>query len=91
MDTLKQIESNTTNLSTLVLLIQDSNEQQEEIINIITELLSISKDRDESSAESKYRKTMKRISEYAGDIKAINILYGFANTLYPILKANNIL
>lgn len=91
LNLLKNIEVNTANLGTLVDLINNSNEKQDEIIQIITELLEIAKETNKNEAESKYRQVMNRIGQIADDADALVKLYGFGQLIGTILKSKGIL
>lgn len=88
---LKSIEVNTANLGTLVDLISTSNEKQDEIIKIITELLELAKETDKNKAVSKYKQIMGRIGDIANNADALVKLYGFGQLIGIILKTKGIL
>ncbi|WP_089608999.1 hypothetical protein [Dehalobacterium formicoaceticum] len=64
---LRAIEQNTTNLYTLVDLISKSNEQQDVLIEIIAEVLTIAKAKNQAEAKSVYTKVMGRIKKTIKD------------------------
>ncbi len=86
IDTLKQIQNNTANLTTIVTLINKSNENQDELIEVITELLSIAKETNKKEAESKYRQILNKISKFNGDIKTIQTLTTLANAIITAIN-----
>lgn len=86
LDTLKNIESNTANLTTIVNLIHNNNEKQNEIVEIITELLNLAKENNKAETESKFRKIMNKITTFTEDIETIVTLMSFAMTVYNVLK-----
>ena len=88
---LKNIEINTANLSTLVDLISSSNDRQDEIISIITELLSVAKETDKEKALSKYRRIMNKINEFSGDADLLIKLSSWGTLMGSILQSNGIL
>ena len=90
LETLCNIEKNTSNLNTVVELIKDSNENQEEIINIITELLMLSKETNQEEARSKFKKIMNKITNIKDSADTINQLVTLGSTIYAVLKANGI-
>ena len=83
---LSAIEQNTANLYTLVDLISKSNEQQEELIEIITEVLSIAKAKTKEEAESKFRKVMNRITKTVEDVDALGKIATFATTVWILAQ-----
>mgnify|MGYP004501721307 CR=1 FL=1 len=83
-------EKNTSNLNTVIELIKDSNENQEEIINIITELLMLSKEINKEEARSKYKKIMNKITNIKDSADTINQLVTLGGTIYAVLKAYGI-
>jgi hypothetical protein len=91
LGTLKNIEENTGNLNIIIDLIMSNNEKQEEIFEIIMEFLSIAKEKDEDVAKGKYKKVMKDIAGFTGDIETMSKLYGFGTVLYNVLNTKGIL
>lgn len=84
LDILRNIEKNTAGLTEIISLIQESNENQQEVYSIITELLALAKESDGKELESKYRKVMKRISEFSGDVLTMQNLMNVGLTIYNI-------
>ena len=60
---LESINQNTANLYTIVELINKSSEQQDEIVSLLVEILSISKAQTKKEASNWYRKSMDRINK----------------------------
>lgn len=56
LEMLQSINENTANLSMLVELINQSNDKQDELIEIMAEILAIAKAKNEEEAESKLKK-----------------------------------
>lgn len=83
---LHAIELNTANLSTLVDLISRSNEQQDEIISIITEALTIAKAKSKSEAQSTYTKVMGRITQIVKDAETLAKIAAFATTVWQLAQ-----
>ena len=88
---LRQIELNTANLSEIVSLLHSSNENQNQIFDIVVEMLSIAKEKDQQAAQSKYRKVMEKIGQVATNAENLTKLYGLGTTIYGVLHANGIL
>ena len=83
---LQAIEQNTANLSTIVELINKNNEQQDELITIISEILSIAKSKTEKEADSNFRRIMDKITQTINDGETLAKLAGFATTVYNLAK-----
>jgi hypothetical protein len=79
---LNTIATNTANLSTIAELIHKNNKNQDEIIQLLTECLSLSKAETREEADSKYRQLMNRITQTVQDIETIQTITGFLNTVY---------
>lgn len=86
LNTLRQIEENTANLTTIIKLIEDNNEIQGETYEIITELLALAMEKDKKVVEIKYRSIMNKIAEFTEDVETITKLSGFAIAIYNILS-----
>jgi hypothetical protein len=86
LDTLIGIKQNTDQLGEMTALLQASNEKQEEIFGLIVNILEINKAKDLIEAETKYRKVMSKIGTFTGDVKAIQSLGVFANSVFEAYK-----
>ena len=84
--TLHAIESNTANLYTLVELISKSNEQQDELIEIIAEILSIAKAKSKKESEVTFTKVMSKITQTVKDAETIVKLTGYATAVYQMAQ-----
>ena len=83
---LRAIESNTANLYVILELISRSTEQQDELIEIFAEVLSIAKAKDKKEAESIYRKVMGKISQTVNDAETLAKVAGYATVVYELAK-----
>ena len=83
---LNAIEQNTANLYTLVDMISKSNEQQDELIAMVADILTIAKAKDAKEAESAYRKIMNKISQTVKDGETLAKLVRFATSVYGMIK-----
>lgn len=88
LNLLKLIESNTANLAMLVDLISKNNENQDEIIGILSEVLEIAKAKNKEEADNLYRKIMKKATTFTKDVEAIQKLTVFAGTVYKLVLNN---
>ncbi|NFM11392.1 hypothetical protein FDC26_14195 [Clostridium botulinum] len=91
LNTLINIERNTDNISNLVELIRNSNDKQDQIIDIINELLLLSKETNRDIAVSKYQKVMNKINGFANNVDSYNKLMTFGTTIYTLLHSNGII
>jgi len=83
---LHAIEQNTANLYALVDLISKSNEQQDELIAIIADILTIAKAKDKKEAESIYKNVMGKITQTVKDGETLAKLVGWATAVYELAK-----
>jgi Fic family protein len=84
---LHAIEQNTANLYTLVDLISKSNEQQDELISIIAEVLTIAKAKSKDEAKSVYTKVMSRITQTIKDAETLAKIAGYATTVWQLAQS----
>lgn len=85
LEMLKSINQNTANLYTLVDLISKSNEQQDEVIEIVSEILAIAKAKEKKEAESLLKKAMTKINDSVETADSIVKLVGWATTIYNMV------
>ncbi len=85
LEMLKSINQNTANLYTLVDLISKSNEQQDEVIEIVSEILAIAKAKEKKEAESLLKKAMTKINDSVKTADSIVKLVGWATTIYNMV------
>ena len=83
---LRAIEQNTANLYTLVDLISKSNEQQDELIEIIAEVLTIAKAKNQAEAKSVYTKVMVRITQTIKDAETLAKIAGYATAVWNLAQ-----
>lgn len=85
LEILKSINQNTANLYTLVDLISKSNEQQDEIIEITSEILTIAKAKEKKEAESFFKKVITRINSSVATADSVIKLISWATIFYRIV------
>ena len=85
LEILKSINQNTANLYTLVDLISKSNEQQDEVIGIVSEILSIAKAKEKKEAESLFKKVTSKINNSVETADSVIKLFGWATTIYNMV------
>ena len=87
---LESIKENTANLSMLVEMINQSNDKQDELLEIMTEILAIAKEKEKKEAESKLKMVMNKITNTFDNADAIIKLLNWAmlvyNTVTPMLQ-----
>lgn len=82
---LKSIEENTANLSSIVDLINHSNENQDQIIEIFTDILSIAKAKNKEEADGLFKNVSEKITSTTDTVDAAIKLWGWATTVYKIV------
>lgn len=85
LEVLKSIEENTANLSSIVDLINHSNENQDQIIEIFTDILSIAKAKNKEEADGLFKNVSEKITSTTDTVDAIIKLTGWATTVYKIV------
>lgn len=84
LETLKSIESNTVGLNEIVPLIAINVEKQDELLDFLREVLSISASKSQEEAETKWRKLLNRANSLTKDVETIQKLIGFANVVFQM-------
>ena len=87
LEMLRSINQNTANLYTLVDLISKSNEQQDIVIEIISDILAIAKAKEKKEAESLLKKAMKKINDSVELADSMIKLVGWATTIYNMVTS----
>ena len=85
LEMLKSINQNTANLYTLVDLISKSNENQDEMLELIYEILTIAKAKEKKEAESIFKKIITKINDTVGTADSVIKLIGWATALYNMV------
>ena len=85
LEMLKSINQNTANLYTLVDLISKSNDKQDEMLEIISEILAIAKAKDKKEAESFLKKAMTKINGSVETADSLVKLVGWATAIYNMV------
>jgi flagellar motor component MotA len=87
LNALQGIEKNTAFLSEVTLLLQKNNEKQDELFQLLVEIMEIMKSKTIEETESKYRKVMRKIGEFTGDIGTIQTLYGIGQAVFNAFQS----
>jgi len=85
-EVLQAIEKNTANLQVIVDLIHTSNENQDEIIVLLSEIQSMAKAKDKDEAGTMYKRVMGKISDVVKDAETLQKVTAFAGTIYTIVQ-----
>ena len=85
LEVLQSINENTANLYTMVELINQNNEKQDELIALMTEILSLAKAKNKSEADSLFKKIMGKINDTADSVETIIKIVGWATTVYNMV------
>lgn len=88
LEILESINKNTANLYSIIELIKDSNEKQDEMIGLITEILTLAKAKDKKEADSLYKKIFSKINTEVKNVDAIIKLTGWASSVYQLIISN---
>lgn len=89
LQTLKNIEANTTGLNEIVSLLSGSVEKQDEILEFLKDSLAIGASENREEAESKLRKMMNKATTLSTDIETIQKLSSFATTVFNMFTKIN--
>ena len=85
LEVLQSINENTANLYTMVELINQNNEKQDELIALMTEILSLAKAKNKSEADSLFKKIMGKINDTADSAETMIKIVGWATTVYNMV------
>ena len=86
VELLKDIRENTATLHALVELINKSNENQDQIISVITNIFEIAKAKSKEEAEINFKKAMEIINASVNSAESIGKLAGWAIAIFNIVK-----
>ena len=85
LDVLQSINENTANLYTMVELISRSNDKQDELISLMTEVLSLAKAKSKEEADTLFKKIMSKINDTADSVESMIKIVGWATTVYNMV------
>lgn len=86
IELLRGIHANTTSMSNMIEFIQGSENRQEEILTIISEILLIGTAKSNNEATSMYRKVMDKINQTVEDAESFETLQNLANEAWMTTK-----
>jgi hypothetical protein len=84
---LQGIEKNTALLTEMTLLLQKSNEKQDEIFQIMIEILAIMKSSSVEEADSKFKSIMKKVNDLNTSVSTMQSLVSMATTVHNAYQA----
>ncbi|WP_342537946.1 hypothetical protein MKY15_15655 [Sporosarcina sp. FSL K6-1540] len=82
VNALQGIEKNTALLTEMTILLQKSNDKQDEMFQLMIEILGIMKSSNEEEAESKFTTVMKKITTFTENASTMQSLISMAQTVY---------
>lgn len=82
LELLRDIKTSLEGLDDVVYLLSRSVSQQEETLELLTEVFSIGTSPDEETAQSRYQKVKDKIHEVVDDAEAVKTLVGLAKYIY---------
>lgn len=85
LEVLQSINENTANLYIMVELISKSNDKQDELISLMTEVLSLAKAKSKEEADTLFKKIMSKINDTADSVDSIIKIVGWATTVYNMV------
>lgn len=85
LEVLQSINENTANLYTMIELISKSNDKQDELISLMTDVLSLAKAKSKEEADTLFKKIMNKINDTADSVDSIIKIVGWATTVYNMV------
>lgn len=85
LEVLQSINKNTANLYTMVELISQSNDKQDELISLMAEVLSLAKAKSKEEADTMFRKIMGKINDTANSVDSMIKIGGWAAIVYHMV------
>lgn len=86
LEVLQSINENTANLYTMVELISQTNEKQDELIALIAEILTLAKAKSKAEADSLFKSIMTKINETVDSADSLIKIDGWAMTVYHMVQ-----
>ena len=86
LELLRSIDENTASLFVIIDLISQSNENQDKILEILTEIFTIAKAKEQSEAESLFKKAVKTINETVETAESVAKMTNFAVMVFDFVK-----
>ena len=87
LEVLQSINDNTANLYTMVEMINQNNEKQDELIALMTEILSLAKAKSKEDADSLFKKIMGKINDTTDNVDTMIKIVGWATAVYNMVQS----
>lgn len=87
LQSVKNIEANTYGLNEIVPLLASNIDNQEKILEVLKEALSIGTSTTEEEAKTMYRKFMNTANQTVEDVETMEKVLGFGKTIYNMAVA----
>lgn len=87
LELLRSIEKNTGDISALVNLVQTNNDKQQEILDVITSIMEISRASTTEEADSLYRNVMTKAQNFNDDVETATTLWSYGKVVWLAVKA----
>ena len=85
LEVLQSINENTANLYAIVGLINQNNDKQDDLIALLTEILSLAKAKSKKEADNLFKKIMGKINDTTDNVDSMIKIVGWATTIYNML------
>lgn len=87
LEMLQSINENTANLYTMVELINQNNEKQDELLALMTEILSLAKAKSKADAQTLFKKIMGKINDTTDNVDTMIKIVGWATAVYNMVQS----
>lgn len=87
LEVLQSINENTANLYTMVELINKNNENQDELIELMAEILSLAKAKSKADADTLFKKIMGKINNTTDNVDTMIKVVGWATAVYNMVQS----
>ena len=85
LEILQSINENTANLYAIVELINKNNEDQEKILEVMSQVLVIATAKSKEEAESLFKRAMQKLNDTTENVETMIKVMGWATTVYNIV------
>jgi len=85
LEVLQSINENTANLYSIVELINQNADKQDELIALLSEVLSLAKAKSKKEADNLFKKIMEKINDTTDNVDSMIKIVGWATTIYNMV------
>lgn len=85
LEVLQSINENTANLYSIVELINKSTDKQDDLIALLSEVLSLAKAKSKKEADNLFKKIMEKINDTTDNVDSMIKIAGWATTIYNMI------